>query len=254
MSNQVRFACTALAGTNRAGKLVADANGYYDMVVGGLNVFNSVGQYYTYEGAKELFEESSQFMRRVKRGVLAGEQGHPKWQPGMSEAAYAQRIMSIYEENVCCHHKEVYLDFDNVKDEAGRPVIAIRSKLKPAGPHGEALRQSLENPDENVCFSIRAFTDDFQDRGRGLTKRILRTIVTWDRVTEPGLSVAEKYKSPSLESLEDRYFSRGVLERGMADAQVRGIATESSLMTGHELFKAMGWIMPKGERPPSFLW
>lgn len=254
MGNLVRFTCTSLVGTGKQGVLSKDKNGYYEMVVGALNVFNSVGQYYVYEEAKSLFEESSQFMRRVKRGVLAGENGHPKWLPGMDEDSYAHRLLSIYEDNICCHHKEIALDFDRVKDEAGRPVIAIVSKLKPAGPHGPALEKSLENPDENVCFSIRAFTDDFKEPGRGLTKRILRTIVTWDRVLEPGLSIAEKYKSPGLEDLEDRTFTRGNLQRGI-DRQSRvGVAQESALMTANELFTSMGWKMPAGEKPAWMRW
>lgn len=252
-SNQVRFSCTALAGTSRAGSLKPDEQGYYTTPVGALNVLNSIGQLYVYEEAKNLFEASSSFMRRVKRGVLAGESGHPKWIPGMTEDQYAQRIMAIYEDNICCHHREIYLDFDNVKDANGQPVIAIMSKLRPAGPHGEALRQSLENQHENVCFSIRAFTDDFRDHQRGLTKRILRSIVTWDRVLEPGIAVAEKYKSPSLESLEDRNLSRGVLERAVLQQPV-GVAQESAILTANELFKSMGWSAPQGARPDFLSW
>lgn len=256
MGNMIRFACTALSGTNKAGRLKADENGYYTTVVGALNVFNSIGQYYTYEGARELFEESSQFMRRVKKGNLMGEQGHPKWQPGMSESQFAQRILSIYEENVCCHHKEIFLDFDSVKDENGNPVIAIMSKVKPSGPHGAALKESFENPDENVNFSIRAFTDDFPDRGRGHTKRVLRTIVTWDRVTEPGISVAQKYKSPSLEmeKLVEHHFSRATMKRGMEECQLAGMAQESAILTGRELFSTLGWDIAPGQKPPFMDW
>lgn len=254
MGNLVRFTCSQLVGTGKQGVLSKDKNGYYEIVVGGLNVFNSVGQYYVYEEAKELFQESSQFMRRVKRGVLAGETGHPKWLPGMSEDQYANRLLSIYEDNICCHHKEISLDFDRVKDEAGRPVIAIISKLKPAGPGGPALAQSLENADENVCFSIRAFTDDFQERGRGLTKRILRTIVTWDRVLEPGLALAEKWKSPGLEDLVDTTFSRGQMTRAIQAQQRVGVAQESQLLTARELFTSMGWEVPKDAAPAWTKW
>lgn len=252
MNHQIRFACTALAGSGKSGIIKPDDRGYYDIVVGGLNVYNSVGQYYPYEEAKHLFEQSSSFMRRVQRGVLAGETGHPKWLPGMNSDEYAQRIMSIYEENVCCHHKEIYLDFNSVKDVNGQPIIAIRSKLIPAGPGGAALKASLDNPDENVCFSIRAFTSDERDHRTGTMRRILRTIVTWDRVIEPGLALAEKYKSPALESLQDMTLSRGVIERAMAPRE--GVATESALMTGQELFRAMGWNVPEGDRPNFLKW
>jgi hypothetical protein len=261
MGNQIRFACTALAASNKVGVLKKDDNGYYELVVGALNVFNSVGQYYVYDQARDLFEGSSTFMRRVKRGVLRGELGHPKPLPGMSEEAFAQRVMSIYEDNVCCHHKEIYLDFDRVKDDNGNPIIAIISRVYPSGPHGEQLKRSLDNPNENVCFSIRAFTDDFQDRG--ICKRVLRTIVTWDQVLEPGLSAAEKFKAPALESAKivtpeldfERQFSRGQIERGFKQASRYGMAQESAVLTGSELFAAMGWDTSETEglKKPAFL-
>jgi hypothetical protein len=242
-NNSVRFSCTALAGSNKVGNIKRDENGYYPMVVGALNVYNSAGQFYVYEQAKELFQESSQLMRRVSKGALRGEYGHPKPTPGMSNDQFANRVMSIYEENTCCHHKEITLDFENVKDESGNPVIAIISKVCPSGPMGPALERSLQNKDENVCFSIRAFTDDFRDRG--ITKRVLKTIVTWDLVNEPGLAIANKFAAPALEAFAEEdglLLSRGEIERGMSAPSVSGYASESCLLTGAELFRSMNWV------------
>ncbi len=237
--NSIRFGCTSLVGTNKVGSLKQDENGYYEMVVGALNMFNSAGQYYVYEQAKELFESSSQLMRRVKRGALRGEYGHPKKQPGMSMDDFAHRVLSIHEEQVCCHHAEMFLDFNRIKDENGRPVIAIISKVAPAGPFGHVLERSLKNPKENVCFSIRSFTDDFVDRG--VVKRILRTVVTFDYVNEPGIAVAEKFRSPSLENHEELVFSRGEIERGIKMNAQSPVAQESVSLTATELFRTMGW-------------
>jgi len=239
--NVVQFACSSLAGVNKVGNIKKDENGYYPMVVGALNVFNSAGQFYVFEQAKELFQSSSQLMRRVSRGSLRGEYGHPKPLPGMTNEQFANRVMSIYEENTCCHHKEISLDFDNVKDADGKPIIAIMSKVCPSGPMGVALERSLNNKDENVCFSIRAFTDDYRDRG--IVKRILKTIVTWDLVNEPGISAAEKFKSPALESdlIDGKTLSRGEIERGFTGAQAIGLATESSLLSISELYRNMNW-------------
>ena len=242
MVSSVRFACTALAGSNKAGNVKQDDNGYYPMVVGALNVYNSAGQFYVYEQAKALFESSSQLMRRVSRGALRGELGHPKPQPGMSNDAFANRVMSIYEENVCCHHKEITLDFENIKDDRGQPIIAIISKVMPSGPMGPVLEKSLKNNNENVCFSIRAFTDDYRDAG--VTKRVLKTVVTFDYVNEPGISFANKFKSPSLEGLVDdgMVITRGEIERGVHAANKCGVATESAILSAGELFRSMGWV------------
>ena len=241
-SNSVKFTCTALSGKNKQGIIKPDENGYYEMVVGALDIYNSAGQFYVFEQAKELFNSSSQLMRRVARGTLKGEYGHPKLQPGMSNEQFANRVLTIDEQSTCCHHKEIRLDFDNVKDSAGKPIIAIISKVCPSGPNGPALEKSLNNPNENVCFSIRAFTDDYREGM--VTKRVLKTIVTWDFVTEPGISVAEKYKSPTLESFgneESKIISKNEFERGMKNINSMGMARESVILTAEELWKNMNW-------------
>jgi hypothetical protein len=253
--NSIRFACTSLAGVNKAGLLKKDEQGYYEVVVGALNVFNSAGQFYVYEQAKKLFEGSSQLMRRVSKGALRGEYGHPKFLPGMTNDQFANRVMSIYEENVCCHFRDITIDFNRVKDAQGKPVIAIVAWVKPAGPNAAALQASLDNPNENVCFSIRAFTDDFREGG--VTKRVLKTIVTWDYVNEPGIAVAEKFCSPSLESMSETSFSRGELERGLKVATTMGVATESALLTADELFTSCGWkdtSSTRNSRPAYMTW
>lgn len=251
--NSVRFACTSLAGVNKVGNLKKDANGYYEVVVGALNVFNSAGQLYVYEQAKGLFEQSSQLMRRVQRGALRGEYGHPKLMPGMTAEQFAHRCLSIYEEMQCCHHKEITLDFDRVKDANGKPVIAIISKVAPSGPYGPTLEKQLQNPNENVCFSIRAFTDDYREAG--VMKRVLKTIVTWDYVNEPGIAVAEKFKSPALEEHFERQFSRGELERSVSQsAAVPSLAQESALLSANELFHSLGWNFDRQTKPSWMNW
>lgn len=249
MSTAIRFGCTSLDGISKAGVILPDKDGRYDMVVGGLDVYNSAGQYYPYREAKALFEGSSHFMRRVKRGVLAAELGHPKPTPGMTNEQFVQRVLTLEERNICAIHQDIYLDFDSVRDEMGRPVIAIRSKMTPSGPHGPALKASFENPGENVCFSIRSFTEDYWVNG--VEQRAIRNIVTFDRVVEPGISIAEKFKSPAMEHF-DMKLSRGVIEASMRIAKASGVATESSLMTGMELCNIMGWNT-NGVVKPAFL-
>ena len=52
------YACTALVGTNKTGKLPKDENGYYTVIPGALDVFNGNGAYYPFETGKHIFEES----------------------------------------------------------------------------------------------------------------------------------------------------------------------------------------------------
>lgn len=252
----VKFACTQLASSGKKGILVPDENGYYTMPIGGLNVFNSAGMYYTAVGAKELFEGSSQLMRRVKRGALRGEVGHPQKAPRQSDDEYLMRILTIDEKNVCAHFSELWLDFDNYKDTNGKPMIAIMGKVAPSGPFGGMLKASLDNPKENVCFSIRSLTEDVYKRG--IWERTLRNVVTFDYVNEPGIHIAEKYKSTALEgfgveSLMEKPITRTQLSRAICSKGNSVAALESISLTPRELFTSLGWSL-ESDQPFSSKW
>ena len=246
--NNIHFTCSSLAGTQKKGILNKDDNGYYDMVIGGLDILNSAGEYYEYQGAKELFQQSSSFMRRVKRGALRGEVGHPRREMGQSIESYMNRILDIDEKNVCVHFSDIYLDFENFKNPNGTKIIAIRAKLRPSGAKGDFLQQQLDNSKENVCFSIRSFTENTYRGGR--TNKVIKTIVTFDYVNEPGIHIAEKYKSPSLESLTDVVVSQPQMEKALDQRKVLQLGQESAVLTRKELFDAFGWV---DTREPRFM-
>lgn len=254
--NSINFVCTSLVGKNKVGVIKPDANGYYRMRVGALNMFNSAGMWYPFEAARSIFVDmSGEFQRRVKRGVLGGENGHPKFLPGMTEAMYFSRLLQIYEENTCCHHAEIILDFDNAYDDQGNKIIGIDSMVCPSGPLGDMLRQELENPKKNVCFSIRSFTDD--RLVNGIVHRNIKKVVTFDKVTEPGMHVAEKFKSAALEGLVDangrpltadnalvdvegKRFTRGTVEEALR-ASNGNPGLESIAMDTQSLMASFGW-------------
>lgn len=196
----IKYSSQALVGTNKTGTLKPDEDGYYTLVVGALDVFNSAGAFYPLDTAKRLFDSSSNFMRRVKDGNCKGETGHPKRTPGMTQTDFLHRVMTIEETNVCCHFKSFELNTTDVKDNNGRPVVAIIAEVKPAGPQGPALKEALENKHENVCFSIRSLTRDVR-QPTGIVNKNISDIVCFDWVTEPGISVAKKYHSPALEGM-----------------------------------------------------
>lgn len=239
MSN-VMFTCTSLAGTNKTGVLKPDADGYYRQPVGALRIFNSAGHFYTDEAkAVDLFRnQSSAFNRRVQTGKVRGEVDHPEWLKGMSEDEYTARMYYIDPKNTCVHFASFELDFDNFKDKNGQPVIGIIGTFAPSGVHGDMLDKQLKNGKENVCFSIRAFT---LDRMVGRTRhRTLAEIVTFDYVNEPGIHIAEKYKSMTLESR----FERPVTKEGLAKAmnrQALNLGRESFALDQAALFRSLGW-------------
>lgn len=228
MSN-IKFTATKLSGSGRLGKLTPDANGYYTLPIGGLNLFNSTGDYYTAEGARQLFEQSSVLMRRIANGNLKGENGHPKQLPGQRDDQYFNRAMTIEETNVSHHFKSIWLDDTYGKKNPGLnspDLIAVMAEVKPCGPHGPALQASLDNQDENVCFSIRALSKDFYQNRQKI--RVLQSILTWDWVTEPGLHMATKWNSPTLESMTDKLLTEAILSK-IIEETPRCLAMESGL-------------------------
>lgn len=237
---QVQFSCTTLAGTNKRGVLPKDEHGYRIQPIGALNCFNSAGDYYPLARARELFERSTSFMRRVTTGCLKAEEGHPKRLPGMSDDEFIRRVLTIDERNVCAHIADVWLDFDNVKGADGKPVVAIMGKIKPSGPFAAALDASYDNPHEDVCFSIRSFTDD--KYVAGCKQRTLVEIVTFDRVTEPGIAHARKYRSPGLESMVEASVSVESLKKAVKP--MPGLGMESNLISPTALFTMLGMEAP----------
>lgn len=196
----VKFTETVFSSKNKKGVITPDSNGYYEVIVGALNSYNSAGEYYTAQGALQLFENSSHLMRRIKNGALYSELGHPKKAPDMSMEQFYNRVITIEETNICGHFSEIYLDFDFGKKNAelnSPDLIAIIAKVKPAGPKSNALQIALENPKQNAAFSIRGLTENKYINGR--VERRLTNIITFDHVVEGGISIAHKHMAPSLE-------------------------------------------------------
>lgn len=245
------YSCTALVGTNKAGILKPDEDGYYTLVLGALDVYNSAGAYYPLATAKHVFESSSSLMRRIEAGNCKGECGHPKPLPGQSTREFLQRVMSIEETNVCCHIRDVRLDMQSVKDRHGRPVVSVIGSVRPTGPKGPALREALENRHENVCFSVRSLTRD-HIKTSGVLQKDIKTIVTWDWVTEPGIEHAQRWKSPSLEAFNDMEFNDRHLEAIEQSSGRMAVGMESSVDLS-ALRRELGWDRPRASKAPRSL-
>lgn len=235
--DKVRFSATKLKAINKKGILTPDDNGYYTLPIGGLNAWNSARQYYTLKGAEQLFKESSILMRRIQSGNLKAELGHPMPEKGMSDNDYLNRVLTIKEDNVVAHIAEVWLDMDFGKKNPqlrNPDLVAVMGRVRPSGPHADVLQRSFDNPEENVCFSVRGLTRDFYERG--VCRRVLTTIVTWDCVTEPGINIANKWDAPALEEMSNKSFSSKALESITEDQT--GIATESSKEIAREALES----------------
>lgn len=241
----IRFTSTRLQESGKKGILTPDADGYYTMIVGGLNAYNTSGEFYTLESAGRLFESSSILMRRIKNGALKSELGHPKRAPGMSNDDFLNRILTLEETNISGHFSELWLDHAYGKNNPkfGNPgLVAIMAKIRPSGPQGPALKASLDNPKENVSFSIRGLTDNYYDKGKCI--RVLTTIVTFDQVVEQGIPQANKWNAPALESLGEQEVSEFSLKRIVDDRSP--IAVESTRELASQALKSVQMLdLPK---------
>ena len=242
----VKFTETIFRDQNKKGVLPKpDENGYYTIMVGALNCFNSAGEFYVAKNSIKLFQESSPFMRRIQSGCLFSELGHPRREKGMSYTDYYQRMIDIVDTNVCAHFSEVWLDTDYGRKhpECGQPdMIAIFAKVKPHGPHADTLRSSLETAQINTAFSIRGITDNFERNGR--IERELTCVFTFDHVVMPGIKRACKAFAPGLESDSSLILETGqdvfIQKELLRDVVMRkdersSFATESSRLIMEEL-------------------
>ena len=248
--NQVMFTCTALAGTGKVGKLAADKDGYWTVPLGALNVFNSAQEYYPYEESKQLFEKSGLLMRRVEKGVLRGELGHPKKLPGMAIPEFMNRCAHIYEQNWCFHLNSIWLDHEAIKDQNGKAIVAVMGKAKGVGPYKSTFDESMNNNLENTCFSVRSFTDDYVRNG--MVQKIVKEIVTWDLVNESGIMQATKYHAPTLES-ESMIIQKSELDRAFSGTSA-GLGMESGAMDITNLYSLMGWNKPEAKKTWAASW
>ncbi len=111
-------------------------------------------------------------------------------------------------------------------------------EVRPSGPYGQVLKDALDNPHENVYFSVRSLTVDDMMRGVKYT----RDIVTWDFVNEGGIYNANKYYSPALESFSEVEVTPTLLW-GLAEEQrqQRASGMESTGVDYESLADDLGW-------------
>lgn len=194
MSDNITFRSIAAAypRNQKIGVLSTDDHGYCSMVVGAIGTFNSKGEYYeSSQEVQNLFKTSSLLQLQIRENSLYGENGHPSL-VGMTEQQAFNRFMSIYEPNVCTHFRAIDLDPDYYKhsDTLKKGEIAIVAQLKPYGDKAQIVTEAMSNPYMNLSYSIRCVTKPKQVGN--IMHRIIKSIITFDKVYMPGISHASK--------------------------------------------------------------
>lgn len=225
MSQMLVLGGNALVGRNVVGKLTKDADGYYhNVVVGALECFCERGNYYPSAPVKDLFVGSSELQRRIGRNCLRGELGHPRREPGMSQAEWLARVSDIHEHWTSHNIVKLELDDSLVKDDRG-PVVSMLAKIKPSGPQAQVLERIMSDPQENACFSLRGFSVPKVNNGRN--ERLWSKIITWDYVNEPGIRQATKYHSPTLLGFSEITVTKALIEEAIEITTAHGADMQS---------------------------
>ena len=201
MNDQIVFSYVRTGAENK--QIKKDDKGYYFITLGAFNAYNRSGAFYLMDGVRDLVEnKSSSLNRRIRDGYLKGEAGHPVYESGMSSGEFIERNLRIEHARISHHIRDVF--FKETQTPSGMSgkgnIVLVQAWLKPDGPMGDALKKSLDDPEQNVAFSIRCFTKDEMVNGT-VIKQVVQ-IVTWDWVVEPGMKMANKFDTLNLESLD----------------------------------------------------
>jgi len=203
----VTFTSSWLQKNGKSGMLKPDGDGYYEVVLGGLNVPNSAGAFYALRESEACFRSSSIFMTNVREGVVYAEYGHPDRTPEYdTDAKWAQRFCGLDMQNTVGHIAKVWLDPNLARTfndhRMPRNAVVILGKVKPYGPRKDMLIDAISNPKMNLCFSIRCITDTYKNKVTGALTKVIKSIITFDQVYSGGILFSKKEFHPSTEAVD----------------------------------------------------
>jgi len=145
-----------------------------------------------------LSNDSSRFVINLREGNLEGEWGHPMVDTSTPSRAVLDRLCRI-DRTLASHYIAA---IRTMQTESGFTIV--KGDVKPYGPYAQYLKDSMEDPNRNTAFSLRALTQDVETRG-GITIRKVCLLVTFDAVDGPGFEEASKRYMAATESLTQTY-------------------------------------------------
>lgn len=195
--------CEILSVNNKAGILKRNEQGHFcDIVFGALEFPNSGGSTYSLSSGEDLLRPGSLFHESLTTGMAKGEYWHPKREPGITDEQWFQRVMYTAEETTSHVHTQLWIDM--IKPQGyHKKVPAFIGDLSCAGPYGSTLEKDLLNAANNVAFSIRSITDDIP-LPNGTYRKSILAANGFDHVSRPGIKIAQKYQSVSLEDASSK--------------------------------------------------
>lgn len=164
-----------------------DNEGYYlNIPMAVLGIVTQNNTYYQVDRfVQELQSQESLFNKTLAEGKLYGEYGHPGELASLGKEAGLKRLLTVEPKNLSHHIKRVST---GRKLETGG--VVVEADVKPTGPHGSHLKESLDTPSMNTSFSLRSAAKS-QTKNGVIHRSVLR-MVTFDYVCAGGYNEASK--------------------------------------------------------------
>ena len=194
----LEFAYTPVNGDNT--KLECQ-DGWYHVILGAFNILNKDNIYYELGDVREMIDNPKNLIcQRLRAGSLYGEMEHPTNTPGMTGEQILANNLKIDGNRVSHVIRKIELTpiSNNQKSSPFRDDIwVVTAWIKPTGPYGHLLKESLDDPYQNTSFSIRSLVKNVLD-SNGNKVRQMMMLITWDWVKEPGIRIADKNSAVSF--------------------------------------------------------
>ena len=186
---------TVVRDGRKLGRAKFDADGYTIIPVAALGINSRNNTFYDVASVvRALQPNGSMCAKTLVDGNLKGEYDHPALE-GLNQQQALQRLCRVEGKFVSHHIRKL---FTGPELETGGKLLM--AEIKPMGPFGEALMESLNERFDNTAFSLRSLVSERRGAD-GITYRTVQNLVTFDAVTAGGYAEASKRYSTALENL-----------------------------------------------------
>lgn len=128
---------------------------------------------------ESMIGQNSPFAMQVRSGNMFGEYGHPFTKD-------LSRVAIVLEEKQSHHIRKVY-----TRDLPDGTTL-IMGEIKPFGPYGKYLEESLASQFINTAFSLRSLCTEIPNRKENRIDRTVKYFVTFDSVGSSGYKESSK--------------------------------------------------------------
>lgn len=242
---------TSFSGIPRTAKVQRNERGFFKMVVGALNCYNSMGE--LYNGTNEvlaLYGKNSALNRRCVKGLCKGEINHPVREAGMTKEAWIQR--NYWFDPRFVNQMFNGFELEAGKDEYGKDVILVIAELIEAGVCADTLSASINNSEENLAWSFRGFSNPVKDRFGRTKERHITIPITYDSVSEGGFPIATKATSLKHCAMTLEEMSFNELELKSMELKAENTVTHEGASDIRMLRTDLGWSKVQTLNPDTF--